>query len=184
MLISIRFTNFSRASGLVAALLVAAGCSSGGGASSAPTAAAPTAAASTAAESAAPSAAAASEAASAAPSAASGAYTLTIVTSATVGKYLSGEDGKTLYEFSVDSTPNKSACTGSCATNWPPFVLDTGETAVAGAGVTGTIATFARDDGSTQVSYNGKPLYYFANDKAAGDTNGQGIAGKWKVAAP
>ena len=183
MLISIRTTNFSRASGLVAALLAAAACSSSGGASAAPTAAAPTAA-----ESMAPSAAASSapsEAASAAPSAAAGgAYTLTIVTSATVGKYLSGEDGKTLYEFSADSTPNKSACTGSCATNWPPFVLDTGETAVAGAGVTGTIATFARDDGSTQVSYNGKPLYYFANDKAAGDTNGQGIAGKWKVAAP
>lgn len=180
MFSSIRTTNFSRASGLVAVLLVAAACSSGGGASSAPTAAA-----STAAESTAPSAAPASEAASEAPSAAAGgAYTLTVVTSATVGKYLSGEDGKTLYVFSPDSTPNKSTCTGACATNWPPFALDTGETAVAGTGVTGTIATFARDDGSTQVSYNGKPLYYFANDKAAGDTNGQGVAGKWTVAAP
>jgi predicted lipoprotein with Yx(FWY)xxD motif len=182
MLSLIRTANLTRLSGLVAVLLVAAACSSSGGATTAPTTAA------TAAASAAPTAAASSapsEAASEAPSAAAGgAYTLTIVTSATVGKYLSGEDGKTLYVFSPDSTPNKSTCTGSCATNWPPFTLDPGETAVAGAGVTGTIATFARDDGSTQVSYNGKPLYYFANDKAAGDTNGQGIAGKWKVAAP
>ena len=182
MLTSIRTANVTRFSGLVAALLVATACSSGGGASTALTAVP------TAAESAAPTAAASSapsEAASAAPSAAAGgAYTLTIVTSATVGKYLSGEDGKTLYVFSPDSTPNKSTCTGACATTWPPFALDTGETAVAGAGVTGTIATFARDDGSTQVSYNGKPLYYFANDKAAGDTNGQGVAGKWTVAAP
>ena len=183
MLNSIRTTNFSRASGLVAALLVAAACSSGGGASSAPTAAPPTAAESTA-----PSAAPASEAASAAPSAApsaaaGGALTLTVATSATAGKYLAGADGKTLYVFSPD-TANKSACTGSCATNWPPLTVAAGGSAPTATGATGTLATFARDDGTTQVSYNGKPLYYFANDKAAGDTNGQGVAGKWTVAAP
>jgi predicted lipoprotein with Yx(FWY)xxD motif len=179
MLSSIRITNFTRASGLVAALLVAAACSSGGGASSAPTAAA-----SAAAESTAPSAAPASEAASEAPSAAAGgALTLTVATSATAGKYLAGADGKTLYVFSPD-TPNKSACTASCSTNWPPLTVATGGSAPTATGATGTLATFARDDGTTQVSYNGKPLYYFANDKAAGDTNGQGVAGKWTVAAP
>ena len=177
MLTSIRPGNLIRFSGLVTALLVAAACSSGGGATAAPT---------TAAASAAPPAAtsAPSEAASAAPSAAAGgALTLTVATSATAGKYLAGADGKTLYVFSPD-TPNKSACTGSCATNWPPLTVAAGGSAPTATGATGTIATFARDDGSTQVSYNGKPLYYFANDKAAGDTNGQGVAGKWTVAAP
>ena len=169
------FRTTTRVSGLVVALLVVAACSSGGGASTAPTtSAAPPA-------STAPSSAPASAEASAAPSeAAGGSYTLTVVsTNATVGAYLAGEDGKTLYTFTPDSAPNKSTCNGDCATNWPPLVE-----AVAGTGVSGTIATFARDDGSNQVSYNGKPLYYFAGDKAAGDTNGQGVGGKWFVAKP
>jgi predicted lipoprotein with Yx(FWY)xxD motif len=181
MLTSIRTANVTRLSGLVAALLVAAACSSGGGATTAPTTAP------TAAESAAPTAAASSapsEAASTEPSAAAGgAMTLTVATSATAGKYLAGADGKTLYVFSLD-TPNKSACTGSCATNWPPLTVAAGGSGPTATDATGTLATFARDDGTTQVSYNGKPLYYFANDKAAGDTNGQGVAGKWTVAAP
>jgi predicted lipoprotein with Yx(FWY)xxD motif len=106
-----------------------------------------------------------------------------VATSATAGKYLAGADGKTLYVFSPD-TANKSACTGSCATNWPPLTVAAGGSAPTATGATGTLATFTRDDGTTQVSYNGKPLYYFGNDKAAGDTNGQGVAGKWTVAAP
>jgi predicted lipoprotein with Yx(FWY)xxD motif len=178
MLTSIRPGNLIRFSGLVTALLVAAACSSGGGAT-----AAPTTAAASAAPPAAPSSAP-SEAASTEPSAAAGgALTLTVATSATAGKYLAGADGKTLYVFSPD-TPNKSACAGSCATNWPPLTVAAGGSAPTATGATGTLATFARDDGTTQVSYNGKPLYYFANDKAAGDTNGQGVAGKWTVAAP
>ncbi len=44
--------------------------------------------------------------------------------------------------------------------------------------------TFARPDGTMQVAYNGRPLYYFKNDAIAGDTNGQGIVGNWYVAAP
>ena len=42
----------------------------------------------------------------------------------------------------------------------------------------------SRDDGREQVTYNGLPLYYFANDKAPGDTKGQGVGGVWFVAAP
>lgn len=177
------FRTTTRVVGLASALLIATACSSGGGATTAPTTATVP---STAPASTAPSSAPASTEASSAPSEAAGSpYTLTIVsTNATVGDYLAGEDGKTVYTFSPDSAPDKSTCTGDCATNWPPFVLEPGETAVAGAGVTGTVATFARDDGSTQVSYNGKPLYYFAGDKAAGDTAGQGIGGKWFAAKP
>jgi predicted lipoprotein with Yx(FWY)xxD motif len=87
--------------------------------------------------------------------------------------------------FAKDTTPNKSNCTSDqCVQNWPAFTLDPGETAVAGDGVTGTIATFARADGSMQVSYNGAPPYYFAGDSAAGDTNGDGVGGVWSLAKP
>jgi predicted lipoprotein with Yx(FWY)xxD motif len=174
------FRTTTRVFGLATALLIAAACSSGGGATTAPiTSAAPPA-------STAPSSAPASTEASSAPSsAASGAVTLTVVsTNATVGAYLAGANGMTLYTFTPDATPNKSTCNGDCATNWPPLVVATGETPAADAGVSGTIATFARDDATTQVSYNGKPLYYFAGDKVAGDTAGQGLGGKWFAAKP
>ena len=173
---------------IAGAAIVLAACSSA--ATSTPPTPAPTVAP-TAPPSAAPSevaSAAPSQAASAAPSqaAASGggeAYTIAAASGA-VGKYLTGEDGKTLYVFSKDTTPGKSACNGDCAGNWPPFTLDAGETAVAGTGVSGKIDTITRDDGTKQVTYNGAPVYYFAGDSAAGQTNGQGVAGLWKVAAP
>ena len=176
MLTGSRTPSLARlAAPIVAIALIAGACSS---AATTPSPAAATPAPTTAAATPAPTTAASASAA------AGTAYTLMVATSANLGKFLAGEGGKTLYVFAADSA-NTSACTDACATNWPPFALDAGETAVAGTGVSGTIATFKRADGSTQVSYNGKPLYYFGKDTKAGDTNGQGLAGgKWVVAAP
>jgi predicted lipoprotein with Yx(FWY)xxD motif len=124
-----------------------------------------------------------STAPSMAPSAAgSGGVYVVAVATGPVGSFLTGEDGKTLYTFAAD-TANKTACVDACATKWPPFVLETGETVHAGDGVTGALATFARPDGKMQVTYNGIPLYYFGGDGKAGDTTGQGFAGKWFVAS-
>ena len=123
-------------------------------------------------------------AATAAPSAAAGtAYTIDIAHDATLGDHLTGEDGKTLYVLTKD-TPGASTCTDSCATTWPPFVLDAGETTAAGSGVTGTLGTLKRADGSMQVTYNNAPVYYFSGDSAAGDAKGQGIGGVWYVVTP
>jgi predicted lipoprotein with Yx(FWY)xxD motif len=170
----------TRVLGLLATLLIAAACSSSGAST------APSTAASVPPASVAPASVAPSDAASEEPSSAAGEeYELTVVNNATLGDFLAGEDGKTLYTFSPDTAPNKSTCNGDCATNWPPFLIEGDEQATAGDGVTGTIATFARDDATMQVSYNGKPLYYFKNDSAAGDTNGEGVGGgKWHVAKP
>jgi predicted lipoprotein with Yx(FWY)xxD motif len=105
--------------------------------------------------------------------------------SGTVGPYLTGEDGKTLYTFKPDvADSGKSTCNGDCAVNWPPFVVDSADEVEAGDGVSGKISLVTRDDGTMQVAYNGKPVYYFKNDTKAGDTNGQGLADKWFVAAP
>jgi predicted lipoprotein with Yx(FWY)xxD motif len=122
--------------------------------------------------------------AAATPAAAGGAPVYEVrAASGSVGTYLTGEDGKTLYIFKKDS-PSTSVCAGACAASWPPFTLDPGESDKAGAGVTGSLTTFKRADGKIQVAYKGAPVYYFAGDTKAGDTNGQGIGGAWFVAQP
>ena len=167
MRMSTRPISLLAASGILA--IVAAACSSSTGGSPAASAQAPTAA---------PSAAASAEGSGAA----GDVYEVKVATGA-MGSYITGEDGKTLYVFSADSA-NTSACADTCAATWPPFTLDAGETVKAGDGVTGALTTFARADGKMQVAINGMPLYYFKNDAKAGDTNGQGLNGKWFVASP
>ena len=78
--------------------------------------------------------------------------------------------GLTLYSFAPD-TATASKCTGACAQIWPPV---TGP-AAAGQGVTGTLGTITRPDGSKQVTYNGHPLYTYTADTAAGQAKGNGI---------
>jgi len=64
-----------------------------------------------------------------------------------------------------------SNCTGGCLANWPALTIPAGNTPTGGAGVTGTLGTIVRaDNGATQVTYDGLPLYFFANDAAPGDT--------------
>jgi predicted lipoprotein with Yx(FWY)xxD motif len=78
--------------------------------------------------------------------------------------------GFTLYWF-VPDTATKSNCNGSCATYWPPVKGP----ATAGPGVTGTLGTITRSDGSTQATYNGHPLYTYVSDTAPGQAKGNGI---------
>ncbi len=175
--------NRHRFFGLAAAMpliLVLAACSSTGATPS------PSAAASVAA----PSAAAPSEAAgspASSDSGAAGSYPLKIG-SGTVGgatvSFLTGADGKTLYIFKKDTADSgKSVCNGNCADNWPPYAADDLTEVKADSAATGKLTIVTRDDGSKQLAYNGMPLYYFAADKAAGDTNGSAIA-NWAVANP
>ena len=120
--------------------------------------------------------------ASAAPSDAAGGLTIGIGSGA-AGTYLTGPNGMTLYIFTKDSE-DASACSGDCANAWPPLTSEAGQAITAGDGVPGALSTFTREDGSLQVSYNGKPLYYFAADKAAGDTTGDGVNDVWFIAEP
>jgi predicted lipoprotein with Yx(FWY)xxD motif len=91
----------------------------------------------------------------------------------------------TLYLFVAD-TGTTSNCYTSCATIWPP-VLTTGAPQ-AGAGANASLlGTTTRTDGKIEVTYAGHPLYYFVQDKAAGDTTGQGVngfGGLWWVVSP
>lgn len=112
-------------------------------------------------------------------------YTLapeTVVVSES-GEYLvAGAGGKTLYTFDNDEA-GVSNCSGDCLTAWPALVGEA-DRVVGGAGVEGELGTITRDDGSVQVTYNGWPLYFFAEDAAPGDTNGDGVGEVWHLVAP
>jgi predicted lipoprotein with Yx(FWY)xxD motif len=152
-------------SGLAAmALLVTACGSSGSTASSGSPAAQGSSPAAAAGSPAAPGSSAASGPASSAGG--------TALSTATVGgtKVLTNAKGFVLYWFVPDSS-TASKCTGSCATFWPPV---TGA-ATAGTGITGTLGTITRSDGTKQVTYDGHPLYTYVADKAPGQATGNGV---------
>lgn len=90
--------------------------------------------------------------------------------------------GRTLYIFVPDNA-GKVNCTGGCAKAWPPLKASS-NTPVGDAATLGTFGIVTGDGGAKQVTYNGVPLYFYANDKKAGDANGEGVNGVWFVATP
>jgi predicted lipoprotein with Yx(FWY)xxD motif len=99
-----------------------------------------------------------------------------------LGTILVDAEGQTLYAFLNDSG-GESTCYDECAANWPALEAD-GEPQ-SGAGVDASLlGTTEREDGTSQVTYNQRPLYYFAADEAPGDNNGQGVGDVWYVVSP
>ncbi len=148
--------------------LLAAGCSSGG-------------------SSAAPSSTPApgnTQAGSSSAAASSGAATVK-TGSSSLGTILTDGTGRAVYLFEKD-TGTTSTCYGACAGAWPP-VLTTGSP-VTGSGATASLlGTAKRTDGTTQVTYAGHPLYYFAGDQKPGDITGEGsqaFGAGWDLIAP
>ena len=111
-----------------------------------------------------------------------------IVMTATVGTQgtllVAGANGMTVYTFAKDvANSGTSACTGGCITKWPALTVPAGSTPAGGSGVTGKLGTITRsDDGSTQVTYSGLPLYFYSGDTAPGDANG--IYTGWAAVKP
>lgn len=125
----------------------------------------------------------------------------------TLGTYLVDDHGRTLY--TVVNGADVVPCDGECAAAWPPFTVQ-GQNAMAGGDVKGEaedmaktdeamgdgmmatidpamLGTVMRDDGTTQTTYNGHPLYYFVGDVEPGDVDCQAVAqfgGTWYVMSP
>lgn len=98
-----------------------------------------------------------------------------------LGEVLVGPEGMTLYMFDPDAQGD-STCYDQCATAWPPLTLDDGAEPAAGEGVDAALlGTTERTDGTTQVTYDGWPLYYWAQDAAPGDATGQAVNDVWWV---
>lgn len=101
------------------------------------------------------------------------------------GTHLIGQSGKAVYLWMAD-TSSTSTCSGACAAAWPP-VTTKGTPTASGSAVAADLGTTKRSDGTEQVTYDGHPLYYYAGDSAAGQTNGQGSNGfgaLWWLVAP
>lgn len=103
--------------------------------------------------------------------------------SSSAGTIVVDAAGMSVYYFTKDvKDSGTSACMAACLTAWPP-VLTTAATPTA-EGVTGTLGTITTPDGAKQVTLNGLPLYYFAQDKNPGDILGQGVNSVWYLASP
>jgi len=111
-----------------------------------------------------------------------GPTTINVSANATLGNILVDGKGMTVYTYDKD-TAGTSTCTGACAAIWPAVLTNGAPTG--GTGVDSSkLGTISLPDGSSQVTYNSKPLYYYSKDMAAGDVNGNGVGGVWHVVAP
>ena len=123
-------------------------------------------------------------ASSAAGGSGSGATTITTAT-ASGTTFLTDGSGKAVYLWVKDSG-GQSACSGACASAWPP-VMATGTVTASGSAQASDLGSITRSDGVKQVTYNGHPLYYFVGDSGAGQATGQGsdnFGAKWWLVSP
>jgi predicted lipoprotein with Yx(FWY)xxD motif len=126
-----------------------------------------------------------SSSSSAPPTTPSGRQATVGISNSGLGKILVNSQGHTLYVFQKD-TGTTSTCTGACASNWPPLRAN-GKPKLGSGANASLVGTTMRSDGTSQVTYNGHPLYTFADDTKPGDTNGQGInafGGLWYAVSP
>ena len=102
-----------------------------------------------------------------------------------LGRIIVKSNGRTLYLFGKDRN-GKSACAGQCATFWPPLITS-GKPRVTSGAKASLVGTTRRADGRLQVTYNHHPLYTFAKDTKAGQTNGEGVnafGATWNAVSP
>jgi predicted lipoprotein with Yx(FWY)xxD motif len=99
-----------------------------------------------------------------------------------LGRALTDLGGRTLYAFTRDKG-GKSSCYDDCSTTWPALTVE-GPVTAGESAEADWVATTERSDGTTQVTYKGMPLYYYAGDTQPGDTNGQGVGDVWFAVTP
>jgi predicted lipoprotein with Yx(FWY)xxD motif len=116
---------------------------------------------------------------------AAGARATLAVRGSDYGRILFDGRGRALYAFTRDPRAG-TRCTGDCAEAWPPYVVH--GMLRAGKGVDASLLrTIRRPDGSRQVTYAGKPLYYYVGDTGPGVVRCQNVfefGGLWLVVRP
>jgi len=103
--------------------------------------------------------------------------------SSPLGTIVVDGSGRSVYVYDKDTKgASSSACTGGCADAWPAVPAPGGRPT--GTGIIGTLGSITGVDGTPQATLDGWPLYYYAEDSAAGDVTGQGVGGIWWVVNP
>jgi predicted lipoprotein with Yx(FWY)xxD motif len=108
-----------------------------------------------------------------------------VVEKTDLGSILADGKDRTLYLFLKD-TGTTSECNDACAAAWPPLVASGTPTAGSGAEAS-LVGTTMRSDGTSQVTYNGHPVYRYSGDQKPGDTAGEGLdafGAEWYVLSP
>jgi predicted lipoprotein with Yx(FWY)xxD motif len=100
-----------------------------------------------------------------------------------LGTMLVGRNGRTLYRYTLDrKRVNNCTKNAVCAKFWPRLLVETGSKPTGGPGVKASLlGTIKATATMSQVTYAGWPLYYFSEDKAAGQAKGQGFQSQWYV---
>lgn len=97
-----------------------------------------------------------------------------------VGGTGSTNAGNTLYVFDNDLGQSTSTCVDGCKDAWPPVLVDDGMV----DNIQG-LSVITRADGTKQAAFMGRPLYFYAQDMAPGETKGDGVNNLWwKVSLP
>ncbi|MDX8143192.1 hypothetical protein SK854_13780 [Lentzea sp. BCCO 10_0061] len=111
--------------------------------------------------------------------------TLQVVQGASIGDLVADREAYTLYRYEKDVTsPPRSSCNDpECTLVWPPLLAPVGQFDLKGVDKA-LVGTMKRDDGTTQVTLAGRPLYRYVDDEQAGDAKGNGLDGQWFAVAP
>jgi predicted lipoprotein with Yx(FWY)xxD motif len=103
-----------------------------------------------------------------------------------LGSILVDASGHTLYLFTQDK-PKRSLCTAdylNCATIWVPLMTTGSPRGEAGVKTRLLGVLHRTKPAGSQVTYNGRPLYLFVDDKQPGDLKGQAMYDYWYVLSP
>jgi len=104
--------------------------------------------------------------------------TINVMTGSSGSAYLVDGSGRPLYTYTKDvANSGASTVSGGLLNAWPALSAQAGQQPTAAPNATGAVGTITRQDGSTQVTYNGWPLYSFVRDTAMAAPTGDGVAG-------
>ncbi|WP_439659460.1 hypothetical protein ACSHWB_45005 [Lentzea sp. HUAS TT2] len=111
--------------------------------------------------------------------------TLQVVQGEGIGAVVADREEYTLYRYEKDTAnPPRSSCNEpECTLVWPPLLAPGGQFDLKGVDKA-LVGTMKRDDGTTQVTLAGRPLYRYVDDEQIGDVNGNGMDGQWFAVTP
>jgi predicted lipoprotein with Yx(FWY)xxD motif len=101
------------------------------------------------------------------------------------GRILLDGKGFALYAFTRDGR-GRSQCSGACARAWPPYIARGAVKPGAGTAA-GKLGVTQRAGGRKQVTFDGRPLYYYVGDRQPGQVLCQNVSefgGLWLVVRP